>query len=171
MATHGHRKSDIPFTREACLSRQRLSYRRFLHLRRDSNYAKMMVSHLYWEIIKKQPRNDAKTIVKDFLENGNTKNSMPWAANLLSPEGIDLTNNIYGIFDELFNTVSSLTDLTSMQMRFTTEKVAKGVSVVGLGIALTQLGLDFYNSKGMTVLRQQICTRISFRAVAHYLPT
>ena len=115
---------------------------------RDSNYAKMMVSHLYWEIIKKQPRNDAKTIVKDFLENGNTKNSMPWAANLLSPEGIDLTNNIYGIFDELFNTVSSLTDLTSMQMRFTTEKVAKGVSVVGLGIALTQLGLDFYNSKG-----------------------
>lgn len=115
---------------------------------RDSNYAKMMVSHLYWEIIKKQPRNDAKTIVKDFLENGNTKNSMPWAENLLSPDGIDLTNNISGIFDELFNTVSSLTELTSMQMRFTTEKVAKGISVVGLGVALTQLGLDLYNSKG-----------------------
>lgn len=115
---------------------------------KDSNYAKMMVSHRYWNIIKNKPRDDAKAIVKDFLENGNTKNSMPWAENLLSPDGIDLTNNISGIFDELFNSVSSLTELTSMQMRFTTEKVAKGISVVGLGVALTQLGLDLYNSKG-----------------------
>ncbi|MGI5972022.1 MAG: zinc-ribbon domain-containing protein [Oscillospiraceae bacterium] len=115
---------------------------------RDSNYAKMMVSHRYWDIIKKQPRNDARKIVKDFVENGNTENTMPWAQNLLTPEGIDLTNNMYSIFDELVNTMHSFTELTSMQMRFTAEKVSKGVSIVGLGIALTQLGIDLYYSNG-----------------------
>jgi len=115
---------------------------------RDSNYAKMMVSDQYWNIIKNLPRDDAKTIVKDFVENGNTKNSMPWAQNLLSPAGINMTNNIYSIFEKLVDTISKFTDLTSMQMRFTAEKVSNGVSIVGIGIALTQLGIDLYNSNG-----------------------
>ena len=115
---------------------------------KGSNYAKMVVNHRYWDIIKYLPRDDAKTIVKDFVENGNTKNSMPWAENIFSSASIDMTNNIYSIFDELLNTAASFTNLTSMQMRFTAEKVSKGVSVVGLGIALTQLGIDLYNSNG-----------------------
>lgn len=115
---------------------------------KGSNYAKMVVNHRYWDIIKYLPRDDAKTIVKDFVENGNTKNSMPWAENIFSSASIDMTNNIYSIFDELVNTAASFTNLTSMQMRFTAEKVSKGISVVGLGIALTQLGIDLYNSNG-----------------------
>lgn len=73
---------------------------------------------------------------------------MPWAENIFSPEGIDTTNNIYSIFDELINTVNSFANLTSMQIGFSTEKVSKSVSVIGLGIALTQLGMDLYNSNG-----------------------
>ncbi len=115
---------------------------------KGSNYAKMEVNHRYWDIIKNMPRDDAKTIVKDFVENGNTKSSMPWAENIFSPEGIDMTNNIYGIFDALVDTMSSFTKLTSMQMRVTADKVSKGVSVVGLGISLTQLGIDLYYSNG-----------------------
>ena len=108
----------------------------------------MEVSYRYWDIIKNQPRGDARAIVKDFVENGNTRNSMPWAENIFSPEGIDTTNNIYSIFDELVNTVNSFANLTSMQIGFSTEKVSKSVSVIGLGIALTQLGMDLYNSNG-----------------------
>jgi len=115
---------------------------------KDSNYAKMTVNHRYWDIIKNQARDDAKVVVKDFVENGNTKNTMPWTENLLTPEGIDKTNNIYSIFDELVNTISSFTKLTSMKMSHTVEKVSNGVSVVGLGIALTQLGIDLTNSQG-----------------------
>lgn len=115
---------------------------------KGTSNAKMEVSHLYWDIIKNQPREDARAIVKDFVENGNTRNSMPWAENIFSPEGIDTTNNIYSIFDELVNTVNSFANLTSMQIGFSTEKVSKSVSVIGLGIALTQLGMDLYNSNG-----------------------
>ncbi|MGI6527722.1 MAG: zinc-ribbon domain-containing protein [Caldicoprobacterales bacterium] len=115
---------------------------------RDSNYAKMMVNHQYWNIIKNMPRDDAQAIVKDFVENGNTRNSMPWAENLLTPDGINLTNNMYSIFDALIGTISSFTELTSMQISFAADKVSEGVSVVGLGIALTQLGIDLYYSNG-----------------------
>ncbi|MGI6704898.1 MAG: hypothetical protein ACOX6S_01085 [Clostridia bacterium] len=115
---------------------------------KGSNYAKMVVNHQYWDIIKNLPRDDTKTIVKDFVENGNTKSSMPWAENIFSPEGIDMTNNIYSIFDALVDTMSSFTELTFMQMRVTADKVSKGVSVVGLGISLTQLGIDLYYSNG-----------------------
>ena len=113
-----------------------------------SKYARMKVSDQYWNIIMKLSRDDAKTIVKDFVENGNTKNSMPWAESLLSPEGFGMTSNIYSIFDELVNTVSSFTELTSMQMRFSAEKMSKSISVIGLGIALTQLGIDLNSSNG-----------------------
>ena len=115
---------------------------------KGTSNAKMEVSYRYWDIIKNQPRGDARAIVKDFVENGNTRNSMPWAENIFSPEGIDTTNNIYSIFDELVNTVNSFANLTSMQIGFSTEKVSKSVSVIGLGIALTQLGMDLYNSNG-----------------------
>jgi hypothetical protein len=115
---------------------------------KGTSNAKMEVSYRYWDIIKNQPRGDARAIVKDFVENGNTRNSMPWAENIFSPEGIDTTNNIYSIFDELINTVNSFANLTSMQIGFSTEKVSKSVSVIGLGIALTQLGMDLYNSNG-----------------------
>ena len=115
---------------------------------RDSNYAKMMVNHQYWNIIKNMPRDDAQAIVKDFVENGNTRNSMPWAENLLTPDGINLTNNMYSIFDALIGTISSFTELTFMQISFAADKVSEGVSVVGLGIALTQLGIDLYYSNG-----------------------
>ena len=83
---------------------------------KGSNYAKMEVNHRYWDIIKNLPRDDAKNnCVKDFVENGNTKNSMPWAENMLTPEDINLTNNIYSIFDTLVDTMSSFTELTSME--------------------------------------------------------
>lgn len=100
------------------------------------------------QTVKNMPRDDAKAIVKDLVENGKTKNSMPWAENLFTPESINLTNNIYSIFDTLVDTMSSFTELTSMQMRFTADKVSKGVSVAGLGISLTQLGIDLYYSNG-----------------------
>jgi hypothetical protein len=115
---------------------------------KGSNYAKMEVNHRYWDIIKNLPRDDAKIIVKDFVENGNTKNSMPWAENMLTPEDINLTNNIYSIFDTLVDTMSSFTELTSMEVSHTADKLSKGVSVVGLGISLTQLGIDLYYSEG-----------------------
>ena len=90
---------------------------------------------------------------------------------MLTPDGINLTNNMYSIFDALIGTISSFTELTFMQISFAADKVSEGVSVVGLGIALTQLGIDLYYSNGNDrTAAVNTLQRMSLRAAAPYLP-
>jgi hypothetical protein len=106
--------------------------------------ATLEVSYNYWTHIKNTPREPARIVAQDYITNGNTISSTQWL-NQAGDAAISSVNTYYTLFGALADTVyASVNTLATAggAVKNVTDKASKGIGILSLTIAATQLMYD-----------------------------
>lgn len=106
--------------------------------------ATIKVRYNYWDYIKNTPMEPANIVAQDYILNGNTNSSTNNLINSIDG-AINSTNTYYTLFGSLADVVYSTTNTLAASggmLKNVTDKASKGVGILSLVIASSQLIFD-----------------------------